>query len=79
MWKKLFCCCYLQAFSTEQILKIILKAACSYIACSYGYKLVCVDKFNMPFKTYLGEDAAYNFINSMIEESTYCSEMVKQV
>ena len=28
-----------------------------YIACSYGYKLVCVDdKFSKPFKTYLGED-----------------------
>ena len=38
------------------------------IACSYGYKLVCVgDKFSKPFKTYLGEDAVYNFIN-MIKE-----------
>ena len=41
-----------------------------HIACSYGYKLVCVDdKFSKPFKTYLGKDAVYNFINSMIEES----------
>ena len=40
------------------------------IACSYGYKLVCVDdKFSKPFKTYLGKDAVYNFINSTIEES----------
>ena len=40
-----------------------------HIACSYGYKLVCVDnKFSKPFKTYLGEDDVYNFINSMIEE-----------
>ena len=28
-------------------------------------------------KTYLGEDAVYNFINSMIEESQYCSEVIK--
>ena len=41
-----------------------------HIACSYGYKLVCVDdKFSKTFKSYLGEDAAYNFIISMIEES----------
>ena len=34
-----------------------------HIACNYGYKLVCVDdKFSKPFKTYLGEDAVYNFI-----------------
>ena len=29
-----------------------------HIACSYGYKLVCVnDKVSKPFKTYLDEDA----------------------
>lgn len=36
------------------------------VACSYGYKIVCVDdKFRKSFKSYLGEDTAYNFINSM--------------
>ena len=30
------------------------------------------------FKTYLGEDAVYNFINSMIEESKYCSDGMKK-
>ena len=40
-----------------------------HIACSYGYKLVCVDnKFSKPFKTYLGENSVYNFINNMIEK-----------
>ena len=39
-----------------------------YIACSCGYKLICVDdKFCKPFKTYLGKEV-YNFINSMIEK-----------
>ena len=39
----------------------------NYVACSYGYKLVFVDDtFSKPFKSYLGEDAVYNFINSMI-------------
>ena len=49
-----------------------------YIACSYGYKLACVDKFSKPFKASLGQDAVYNFINNMIEESKYCSEVMKK-
>ena len=36
------------------------------IACSYGYKLVCVDdKFSKPFKTYLGKDVVFNFTNNI--------------
>ena len=50
-----------------------------HIACSYGYKLVSVDeKFSTSFKTYFGEDAIHNFINSMIEESKYCSDVMKK-
>ena len=50
-----------------------------HIACSYGYKSVCVDdKFSKPFKTYLGEDAVYNSINSMTEENKYCCHMMKK-
>ena len=50
-----------------------------HITSSYGYKLVCVDdKFSKPFKTYLGKDAVYHFINSMIEESKYCSDVMKK-
>ena len=44
-------------------------------ACSYGYKLVCVSK---PFKIYLVKDAVYNVVNSMIEESKYCSDAIKK-
>ena len=36
------------------------------------------DKFSKPFKTYLSEDAAYDFINSMIKESKYCSDVIKK-
>ena len=40
-----------------------------HVACSYGYKLVCVDdKFSKPFRSYLGENAVYNFINSLIKK-----------
>ena len=50
-----------------------------HVACSYGYKLVCFDdKFSKPFKSYLSNDAAYNFINSMIKESKYCSDVMKK-
>ena len=50
-----------------------------HVAFKYGYKLVCVDdKFSKPFKSYSGEDTVYNFINSMIEESKYCSEVTKK-
>ena len=47
-----------------------------HFACSYGYKLVCVDdNFNKSFKSYLSEDAVYNFINSMIEESKFSTNI----
>ena len=48
-----------------------------HISCSYGYKLVyVVDKFSKLFKTYLAEDAIYNFINSMIEERKYSNDVI---
>ena len=44
-----------------------------HLPCSYSYKLVYVDdKFSKSFMTYIGENAVYNFINNMIEESIYC-------
>ena len=50
-----------------------------HVACSYGYKLVCIgEKFSKPFKSYLGEDAIYNFISCMIKESKYCSDVMKK-
>ena len=50
-----------------------------HVASSYDYKLVSVDdKFNKHFKSYLGEDAVYNFISRMTEESKYCSDVMKK-
>ena len=49
------------------------------ITCSYGYKLVYVDnKFSKSFKTYLSEQAVYNYTNNLIEESKYCSDRMKK-
>ena len=51
-----------------------------HVASSYGYTLVCVDdKFSKSFKTYLGKDVVYNFINNMVEESKYCSAVMKKL
>ena len=50
-----------------------------HVPCSYGYKLVCADdKFSNSFKSYLGEDAVYNFISSVIEEKKYCSDVMEK-
>ena len=50
-----------------------------HVACSYGYELVCVDnKFNTSLKSYLRKDVVYQFINSMIEESKYSSEVMEK-
>ena len=50
-----------------------------HIAWTYGYKLACIDdKFNSPFKAYLGEDTVHNFVKCMIEESKYCSDKMKK-
>ena len=42
---------------------------------------MCVDnKFNKPFKSYLGEGyfAVFNFVDSMIKESKSCSNVMKK-
>ena len=62
----------------SKIQKSLIERNQKHIACSYGYKLVCVDdKFSKPFKIYLGENVVYNFINNMIEESKYCNIVMK--
>ena len=39
---------------------------------------MCVDdKFSKPFKSYLCEDAVNYFINSILKESKYCSDVMK--
>ena len=49
------------------------------IACSYGYKSLCVyDKFSKSFKSYLREDMANNFISRMIEKCKYCTDVIKK-
>ena len=47
-----------------------------HVACSYGYKLVCVDDTSA--KSCLGENAVYNVINSMVEEDKFFSDVMKK-
>ena len=50
----------------------------NHVDCSYSYKLVCADdKFSKPFKRYLDEDVAYNFINTLIKKSKFCIDIMK--
>ena len=56
----------------------LLKKFLRHVACSYEYKVIYLnDKFSKCFKSYLGKDAIYNFINSMVEKSRYCSDVIK--
>ena len=60
--------------------RVLCEQIQKHITSIYSYKLVCVyDKFTKSFKTYLDGDAVYNFNNSMIEESKYCNEMIKNI
>ena len=50
-----------------------------HVTCSYGCKLLCVDdRFSKSFKSSLGEDSVYNFINKVIGESKYCTDIMKK-
>ena len=40
---------------------------------------MCVnDRFSKSFKTYLGRDAIHNFLNRMMEECNYCTDVMKK-
>ena len=44
----------------------------------FGYKLVCVDdKYSNLLNSYLGQGTVHKFINNMLEEIKYYSDMIK--
>ena len=51
-----------------------------HVASNYGCKFLCVDdKYSKPFKSYLGKDSVFNFVNnSVINENKYCIEVMKK-
>ena len=49
------------------------------IPCSFSYKVVCVDnKFSKKAVLYRGKNAAYKFIEAILEEYDYCKKMMKK-
>ena len=50
-----------------------------HIPCSFAYKLVCVDyKFSKPIVLYRGKNAAYKFVEAILEEYEYCQKVMKK-
>ena len=47
--------------------------------CGYGYKLVCYynDEFSKPVQVFRGENAAFNFMEKMLEEVEWCKTIIK--
>ena len=46
-----------------------------HIPCSFAYKIVCIDdSFTKPTIIYSGENAAYEFIEAILEEYKYCKK-----
>ena len=47
--------------------------------CSFVYKFVCVDDtFSKPRVLYRGDNAAYKFIEAILEEYEYCKKVMKK-
>ena len=56
----------------------IYEGSCSkkyhdHVPCSYAFKVVCIDnRFSKPIVVYRGENAAYEFIKTILKEYKYC-------
>ena len=60
--------------------KNLIRTSMKNVVYSYDYKLLYVDdKFSKRLKSYLGKNAVYNFINSMIKESNYRCKVMKNI
>ena len=50
-----------------------------HIPCSFAYKVVCVDeRLTKPIVVYRGENAAYEFIKTILKEYKYCRKVMKK-
>ena len=49
-----------------------------HIPCSFAYKIVCIDdRFSKPTIIYRGENAANEFIKTILQEYKYCKKIMK--
>ena len=50
-----------------------------HISCSFAYKIVCIDnRFTKPTIIYRGENAAYEFIKTILEEYKYYKKIIEE-
>ena len=50
-----------------------------HIPCSFAYKVVCIDnKFRKDIVLYRGKNAAYKFVEAILEEYDYCKKVIKK-
>ena len=50
-----------------------------HVACSFAYKVVCIDdRFSKPIILYRGENAAYEFIKAIFGEYKYCKKVMNK-
>ena len=52
-----------------------------HMACSYGYKVVCLEneRYSKPFKMFRGEDAVFKFFESIFQEELEINEHMKKL
>ena len=50
-----------------------------HILCNFAYKVVCIDnRFTKPIIVYRGENAAYEFIKTILKEYKYCKKIMNK-
>ena len=55
------------------------KKSQNHIPCRFAYKLAYVDdEFSKPIVGFRGENAAYEFIEAILEEFEYCKKVMKK-
>ena len=60
-----------------KVMKVLTQK--NHIPCSFVYKLVCVDdRFTKPIVVFRGENAAYEFIETIPKEYQYCTKVMKK-
>ena len=50
-----------------------------HVPCSYAFKIVCIDdRFSKSIIVFRGKNAAYKFIQSILEEHEYCRKIINK-
>ena len=56
-------------------MKVLTKKCQDHVPYSFAYKVVCIDdRYTKPIIVYRGENAAYEFIKTILKEYKYCKK-----